>query len=69
MRCYQLWADKQHSTLAKEAEELGIWAQYHVRLIGVDIKAIDKAEDREQFSQWMIALGVPVARPKPPTHF
>jgi carbamoyl-phosphate synthase large subunit len=47
--------------LAKEAEELGIWKQYKVRLIGVDIKAIDKAEDREQFRQWMIQLGVPVA--------
>ena len=29
--------------LAKEAEELGIWKQYNVRLIGVDIKAIEKA--------------------------
>ena len=47
--------------LAKEAEELGIWKQNNVRLIGVDIKAIDKAEDREQFRQWMIELGVPVA--------
>jgi carbamoyl-phosphate synthase large subunit len=50
--------------LAKEAEDLGIWKQYNVRLIGVDIKAIDKAEDREKFRQWMIALGVPVARAK-----
>jgi len=47
--------------LAKEAEDLGIWQQYNVRLIGVDIKAIDKAEDREKFRQWMIELGVPVA--------
>ena len=47
--------------LAKEAEELGIWEKYNVRLIGVDIKAIDKAEDREKFRQWMIAMGVPVA--------
>ena len=47
--------------LAKEAEELGIWERFNVRLIGVDIKAIDKAEDRELFRQWMIALGVPVA--------
>ena len=47
--------------LAKEAEELGIWKQYNARLIGVDIKAIDKAEDREQFRQWMIRLGIPVA--------
>ncbi|HEY8388859.1 MAG TPA: carbamoyl-phosphate synthase large subunit, partial [Parasegetibacter sp.] len=47
--------------LAKEAEELGIWEKYNVKLIGVDIKAIDKAEDREKFRQWMIELGVPVA--------
>jgi len=47
--------------LAKEAEDLGIWVKYNVRLIGVDIKAIDKAEDREKFRQWMIQLGVPVA--------
>lgn len=47
--------------LAKETEDLGIWKQYNVRLIGVDIKAIDKAEDREKFRQWMIQLGVPVA--------
>lgn len=50
--------------LAKEAEDLGIWKQYNVRLIGVDIKAIDKAEDREKFRKWMIELGVPVAQAK-----
>jgi len=48
--------------LAKEADELGIWEKYKVRLIGVDIKAIDKAEDRELFRKWMIQLGVPVAQ-------
>jgi carbamoyl-phosphate synthase large subunit len=47
--------------LAKEAEELGLWKQYNVRLIGVDIKAIDKAEDREKFRQWMIQMGIQVA--------
>ncbi|HQD08257.1 MAG TPA: carbamoyl-phosphate synthase large subunit [Flavihumibacter sp.] len=50
--------------LAKEAEDLGVWEKYKVRLIGVDIKAIDKAEDREKFRQWMIQLGVPVATAK-----
>jgi len=50
--------------LAKEVEDLGIWEKYGVRLIGVDIKAIDKAEDREKFRQWMIQLGVPVATAK-----
>jgi len=47
--------------LCKDVDELGIWEKNNVRLIGVDIKAIDKAEDREQFRQWMIQLGVPVA--------
>src|SRR5215216_5223102 len=47
--------------LAKEAEDLGVWEKNNIRLIGVDIKAIDKAEDREKFRQWMIELKVPVA--------
>jgi carbamoyl-phosphate synthase large subunit len=55
--------------LAKEAEDLGIWEKYGVRLIGVDIKAIDKAEDREKFRQWMIELGVPVATAKTANSF
>ncbi len=48
--------------LAKECDELGVWQRFSVRLIGVDIKAIDKAEDRELFREWMIELGVPVAQ-------
>ena len=55
--------------LAKEAEDLGIWEKYGVRLIGVDIKAIDKAEDREKFRQWMIELGIPVATAKTANSF
>jgi carbamoyl-phosphate synthase large subunit len=55
--------------LAKEAEDLGIWEKYGVRLIGVDIKAIDKAEDREKFRQWMIQLKVPVATAKTANSF
>jgi carbamoyl-phosphate synthase large subunit len=55
--------------LAKEAEDLGIWEKYSVRLIGVDIKAIDKAEDREKFRQWMIELNVPVATAKTANSF
>jgi carbamoyl-phosphate synthase large subunit len=55
--------------LAKEAEDLGVWERYNVRLIGVDIKAIDKAEDREKFRQWMIQLGVPVAEAKTANSF
>lgn len=50
--------------LCKEVDELGIWEAHHVRLIGVDIKAIDKAEDREKFRQWMIQMGIPVCPAK-----
>ena len=50
--------------LCKEVEDIGIWNQYGVRLIGVDIKAIDKAEDREYFRDWMIEMDIPVAPAK-----
>ncbi len=50
--------------LAKEVEEMGMWEEYGVRLIGVDIKAIDKAEDREEFRKWMIEMDIPVAKAK-----
>ncbi len=46
--------------LCKEVDELGIWEKHNVQLIGVDIKAIDKAEDREKFRLWMIEMGINV---------
>jgi carbamoyl-phosphate synthase large subunit len=50
--------------LCKEADELGIWLKYNIRLIGVDIAAIDTAEDREQFRQLMNRISVKVAPSK-----
>lgn len=47
--------------LAIEAAELGIWEKYNVKMIGVDLAAIDLTEDRELFRQHMIKIGVPVA--------
>lgn len=47
--------------LCKEADELGIWEKYNVRMIGVDINAIEKTENREEFRKLMIELGVGVA--------
>jgi carbamoyl-phosphate synthase large subunit len=47
--------------LCKEADELGVWEKYNVRLIGVDVEAIDTAEDREKFRQLMIKIGIQVA--------
>ena len=47
--------------LCKEADELGIWEQYHCRMIGVDVAAINTAEDREKFRQLMVKIGMAVA--------
>ena len=50
--------------LCKEADELGVWEKYNCRLIGVDVKAIDTAEDREKFRQLMLQIGIGVAPSK-----
>ena len=50
--------------LCKEADELGIWEKFGVRLIGVDVAAIDTAENREQFRQLMMKIGIKVAPSK-----
>src|SRR6195952_1106457 len=47
--------------LCKEADELGVWKKYGVRMIGVDVEAIDTAEDREKFRQLMVKIGIAVA--------
>lgn len=47
--------------LAIECDELGIWEQYNVKLIGVDIKGIELAEDRDKFRTLMGELGIDVA--------
>jgi carbamoyl-phosphate synthase large subunit len=50
--------------LCKEAEERGIWEKYNVRVVGVDIAAIEKTENREAFRQLMVDIGVGVANSK-----
>lgn len=50
--------------LAKEADERGIWEKYGVKIIGVDIAAIEKTENREEFRQLMVDIGVGVAPSK-----
>ncbi|MFM8512813.1 MAG: carbamoyl-phosphate synthase large subunit, partial [Bacteroidota bacterium] len=47
--------------LCKEADELGLWAQHNIRLIGVDIDAIERTENREEFRRLMLEIGVGVA--------
>lgn len=50
--------------LCKEADELGIWEKYGVRMIGVDIAAIETTENREEFRKLMGQIGIAVAPAK-----
>ena len=50
--------------LCMDADQLGIWEKYNVRIIGVDIAAIDTCENRELFRKLMVNLGIPVAPSK-----
>jgi carbamoyl-phosphate synthase large subunit len=38
-----------------------VFGKIYVRLIGVDVAAIDTAEDREKFRQLMVKIGMAVA--------
>ena len=50
--------------LCIEASERGIWEKYNVKVVGVDIAAIEKTENREAFRQLMVDIGVGVAKSK-----
>ena len=47
--------------LCIEADDKGIWKDYGVDIIGVDIDAIQITEDREQFKQLLKKINIPVA--------
>jgi carbamoyl-phosphate synthase large subunit len=47
--------------LCIEADEKGIWEDFDVDIIGVDIDAINITEDREKFRSLMLDIGVPMA--------
>lgn len=47
--------------LCIKADEMGIWKKHNVKIIGVDIAAINITENREEFRQLMIKIGVGVA--------
>jgi carbamoyl-phosphate synthase large subunit len=50
--------------LAMKCEEMGMWEEYNVKMIGVDIDAINITEDREQFRELMGKIDVPMAPQK-----
>ena len=47
--------------LAIDAGKRGVWDKYNIRLIGVDLNAIELTENREAFKQHMVNLGLSVA--------
>jgi carbamoyl-phosphate synthase large subunit len=55
--------------LCIEADEKGIWKDFGVELIGVDINAINITEDREQFRELMSKIGVAMAPQATATSF
>jgi carbamoyl-phosphate synthase large subunit len=55
--------------LCIECDEAGIWEKNNVKLIGVDIDAINMTEDRELFRQKMIEIGVGVCKGETATSF
>ena len=44
--------------LAIEADKVGLWEKYNVKMIGVDVDAIELTEDREKFRQFVIEKGL-----------
>lgn len=48
--------------LAIDCDKAGIWSKFGVKIIGVDIKAIETTEDREKFRLKMLELGVGVCK-------
>lgn len=55
--------------LCIDCENAGIWDHYGVKIIGVDIKAIETTEDREKFRLKMMELGVGVCKGSTATSF
>ncbi len=50
--------------LCIQCDEMGIWEKHNVRIIGVDINAIEITENREAFRELMLQIGVPMAPQK-----
>jgi carbamoyl-phosphate synthase large subunit len=55
--------------LCIEADDKGIWKDFGVKMIGVDINAINVTEDREQFRELMGKIDVPMAPQATATSF
>ena len=55
--------------LCIEADEKGVWTDYNVEIIGVNIDAINITEDRQQFKDLLKTIDIPVAPAETATSF
>ena len=55
--------------LCIEADDKGIWSDFNVEIIGVDIDAINITEDREKFRKLMLEIGIGMAPQATATSF
>ena len=50
--------------LCIKCDEMGLWEEFNVKIIGVDINAIEITENREAFRELMHKIGIPMAPQK-----
>ena len=55
--------------LCIEADDKGIWNDFNVEIIGVDIEAINITEDRDRFKKLLKTIDIPVAPAETATSF
>ena len=62
MHCFPTWEDSPDCNLCSELAEAGVLDRYNVKVIGVQVDAIERGEDRIEFKHTMESLGIEMAR-------
>ena len=55
--------------LCIDSDKQGVWEDNNVKIIGVDIAAINITEDREEFRKLMVSIDIPMAPSRPAKSF
>ena len=55
--------------LCIDSDNQGVWEDNNVKIIGVDIAAINITEDREEFRKLMVSIDIPMAPSRPAKSF
>ena len=62
MPCFRTWGGQSGLNLCSELAAAGVLDKYGVKVIGVQIDAIERGEDRIEFKKTMESLGIEMAR-------